>query len=209
MIPLVLGGIALAAVGYGLKEYCDSEGCPWDEETDTNLKSKSDDVKLRFENFHSTKVSLYKDFFVENLQLLAQVKNMKSIKLKYITATFPKELHETIDDNVADMLTASEEILLYVKDLLRSSAREMNAILEHSTDYTTYTKEEQLLFINAYKLLKLTGKLCHTSLVIEEGSLSEKYEDNMEKLFNFVKENWNVEEVGIAGVLGKTFTVRV
>jgi len=31
MLPLVLGGIALAAVGYGVKEYCESEGCPWDE----------------------------------------------------------------------------------------------------------------------------------------------------------------------------------
>jgi len=31
MLPLILGGIALAAVGYGVKEICESEGCPWDE----------------------------------------------------------------------------------------------------------------------------------------------------------------------------------
>jgi len=195
MIPLVLGGIALAVVGYGLKEYCEEEECPWDEKTNTNFKTKSDDVKLRFENFHKTKVNLYKDLFIENLQLLVQVKNMKSIKLKYITATFPKELHETIDDNVADMLTASEEILLYIKDLLRSSAREMNAILKHSTDYSTYTKEEQIIFSKTYKLLKLTSKLCHTPLVTEKGILSEKYEIQMVKLFAFVKESLKINDV--------------
>ncbi|MEY4503868.1 MAG: hypothetical protein RL154_160 [Pseudomonadota bacterium] len=30
MVPFILGGIALAAVGYGLKKYCDEEGYPWD-----------------------------------------------------------------------------------------------------------------------------------------------------------------------------------
>jgi len=31
MVRLLLGSIALGAVGYGIKEYCDQEGCPWDD----------------------------------------------------------------------------------------------------------------------------------------------------------------------------------
>ena len=29
MLPFVLGGIAIAAVGYALKEYCEEEGSTW------------------------------------------------------------------------------------------------------------------------------------------------------------------------------------
>jgi hypothetical protein len=35
MLPFVLGGIALAAVGYGVKEFCESEGCPEEFGEDT------------------------------------------------------------------------------------------------------------------------------------------------------------------------------
>lgn len=30
MIPLIIGGVTLAVVGYAVKEYCNDEGCPWD-----------------------------------------------------------------------------------------------------------------------------------------------------------------------------------
>ena len=44
MLPIVLGGIALAAVGYGVKEFCESEGCPWDEEC--TLQQDPDEEQL-------------------------------------------------------------------------------------------------------------------------------------------------------------------
>lgn len=31
MLQFLVGGAIGAAVGYGLKEYCDTYGCPWDE----------------------------------------------------------------------------------------------------------------------------------------------------------------------------------
>ena len=157
-----------------LKEYCESEG---------------NGVTLRFKKFYDTKVALYKEYFLENYQLFSQLANMQIKKLKYITATFPKEMHENIDADVSDMLTASEEMMLYLKELLRISTQNMSNILTHSTDYNTYSKEEQQVFTHAYKLLKLTGKLCHTSLVIGEGVLSTKYETQMVKLFAFVNED--------------------
>jgi len=50
MLPLVLGGIAIAAVGYGLKEYCEEEGCPWDESEVTVTRPQN-----VFEVLHSKK----------------------------------------------------------------------------------------------------------------------------------------------------------
>ncbi|MEA2047775.1 MAG: hypothetical protein U9O64_04930 [Campylobacterota bacterium] len=190
MLPLVLGGIALAAVGYGLKEYCESEGCPWDEEE--NTLSRSDEVRTDFETFHKIKIELYKDYFVDSVQLLSQVENMPSKNLKQITATFSKELHDSINNDVAEMLTASKEVLLYVQDILMVSVRNMQNILEESTDYRSYSKEEQEVFMNGQKLLKLTGKLCHTPLVGKDGFLSETYEGRVRKLVVFIKENWKI-----------------
>ena len=45
MLPLVLGGITLAAVGYGVKEYCESEGCPWDEECTPQQSSDEEQLE--------------------------------------------------------------------------------------------------------------------------------------------------------------------
>ncbi len=45
MLPVVLGGIALAAVGYGIKEFCESEGYPWDEQHTSTPDSEGEQTE--------------------------------------------------------------------------------------------------------------------------------------------------------------------
>ena len=33
MLPFIIGGVTLAAVGYAIKEICEEEGCPWEDST--------------------------------------------------------------------------------------------------------------------------------------------------------------------------------
>jgi len=36
MLPFIIGGVTIAAVGYVVKEYCDEQGCPWDTHTSSS-----------------------------------------------------------------------------------------------------------------------------------------------------------------------------
>jgi hypothetical protein len=31
LVRLLIGGVTLAAAGYAAKEYCEENGCPWDD----------------------------------------------------------------------------------------------------------------------------------------------------------------------------------
>ncbi len=48
-LPLVLGGIALAAVGYGLNEYCSKEGCFSQKDNIDNKKNEDMDLDREIE----------------------------------------------------------------------------------------------------------------------------------------------------------------
>jgi len=67
MLPLVLGSVTLAAAGYALKEYCEREGCPWDDEIPfIATRVEKDETACRnlngtiAKNFHKNKKSHYK-----------------------------------------------------------------------------------------------------------------------------------------------------
>jgi len=58
MLPLIVGTVTLAAVGYAVKELCEEEGYFFDEfESLNTTKSKNSDVAKKF---HSYKKGLYK-----------------------------------------------------------------------------------------------------------------------------------------------------
>ncbi len=67
MLRLVIGGVTLAAAAFAVKEYCEEEGCPWDEEyssSSTTTRDTTKDTKemliTKSKEFHKTKKELYK-----------------------------------------------------------------------------------------------------------------------------------------------------
>ena len=68
MLRLVIGGVTLAAAAFAVKEFCEEEGCPWDDEIyssadTTETKNKKKDKK-KMQNtiskeFHKTKKEFY------------------------------------------------------------------------------------------------------------------------------------------------------
>lgn len=69
MLRLIIGGVTLAAVGYAMKEYCEDEGCPWDEPSytpSTNISTQIEENKVMEKNelankFHKLKKQYYKN----------------------------------------------------------------------------------------------------------------------------------------------------
>ena len=66
LVRLLIGGVTLAAAGYAVKEYCEQEGCPWDD-TITDLPryehEKETEANVSYKkalDFHKRKKALYK-----------------------------------------------------------------------------------------------------------------------------------------------------
>ena len=76
MIPLIIGGVTLAVVGYAIKEICEEEGCPWDNESSAFEKAEeqtaSETVKSskKSKEFHKFKKNIYKTSMREYKEFL-------------------------------------------------------------------------------------------------------------------------------------------
>ncbi|QOY52498.1 hypothetical protein [Candidatus Sulfurimonas baltica] len=72
MIPLIIGEVTLAVVSYAIKEICDEEGCPWDNESSTFEKADSGTVKnsIKSKEFHKFKKNIYKTSMREYQEFL-------------------------------------------------------------------------------------------------------------------------------------------
>ncbi len=78
LVRLLIGGVTLAAAGYVAKEYCEENGCPWDETTisyrneDDDLKEKKPQSFKKAKQFHKQKKALYKDIMEEYKKFLSK-----------------------------------------------------------------------------------------------------------------------------------------
>lgn len=121
MIPFIIGGVTLAAVGYVIKEYCEEEGCPWDEPSYSNSASEedistasNDESNISFKKskeFHKFKKEIYKTSMKEYQEFLQkhQLQNSTiSTEAKLEKYKFDDEL---ITDEIASYITQISETL--------------------------------------------------------------------------------------------------
>jgi len=157
MLPLVLGGIALAAVGYGVKEYCESEGCPWyDEEeirshTPTNI----------FESLHKQKLALYENKLLKLRVLLLKLEGVDE-KLQF------KDTVNIYEETLSSYNT-EEDVKLYadryrrVLDtsvmLVEINTNALEMLLDEKTHYKHLSKLEKKFVKEVYKVVNNVQKL--------------------------------------------------
>ena len=169
MIPLVLGGIALAAVGYGLKEYCEEEGCPWDNEVRTR-PSRSEAPVNTFEELHKDKVALYEDRLLGLRVQLLNIENVdKKLAFKNTVNIVDEKLSETvIEDDVMVYAELFTDTLNKSSRLLESASEKIDDLVDNNTKYETYSKAEKKLVKKAYKIVNVSQKLLGLVLLDNE-----------------------------------------
>jgi len=183
MLPLVLGGIALAAVGYGVKEYCESEGCPWDEEpshTPINI----------FESLHQQKLELSERKLLHLKQLLWKMENIdKKLQLMdVVIIEHEKLLSSELEDDVKLYSDMYSNILTSSVRLVDGYAHTVEALLAKETDYNHLNKSEKKCVKKAYKVVNTIEKLIGLRLLddkvlnVEVIPLLKKYKSNIDTL---------------------------
>jgi len=184
MLPLVLGGIALAAVGYGVKEYCESEGCPWDEPP----KKEPDTPVNLFESLHEQKLELSRHTLLHIKQLLWKLKNADK-KLHFtdiVIIEHEKLLTSELEEDVKLYASMYAQILKKSVRLVGCYAESLEVLLLKETDYNMLDKSEKKFVKKSYKVVNTIEKLLGLRLLddkvlnVEVIPLLKKYKSKLD-----------------------------
>jgi hypothetical protein len=168
MLPLILGGIALTAVGYGVKEYCESEGCPWDDHA-----TYTPTFYNVFEEITKSRRLLHEEVLPACREVLLKVEHTQE---KFRLEVLPplEEVLEGVDD--------SEELQLYAQklqsqlaeatELLVLHSHAVEALLGSGVVFDAFEKPQKKLVKRAFKLYRATQKLLALPLLDDGGVLN-------------------------------------
>lgn len=171
MIPFVLGGIALAAVGYKVLKYCDEEGCSLDNKvSDTGKKDNS-------ENGKNNKNSLHGNIFSDLEEVLRRVKGSSySIDESFV---FQKESHEDTILTCIMKEMGKEAYLCSCSNMLDKAyeisefyTKSIERLLERDIDIKSVSKVEKKMLKYAFKFYNEIQTLLSQTLVDEEGTVT-------------------------------------
>jgi len=101
MIPLIIGGVTLAVVGYAIKEVCEEEGCPWDSKTSTFEKTEEAETVMnskKAKDFHKFKKNIYKVSMQEYQEFLEK----HNLQNDDITTDLKLEKQKLSDEMITD-----------------------------------------------------------------------------------------------------------
>jgi hypothetical protein len=162
MLPFILGGIALTAVGYGIKEICESEGCPWDEPS-TTTEQTSRDIWVLIETH---KRELHEELLPRLKASLSQTKREEPWSF-----TQPQTpLYERLPiESMADDIELYGELYLDLLEHIIQSTNYISDVIEEQTihykSYKNWTKEYKQIAKTGYKLYKKAQMILDIQLI--------------------------------------------
>ena len=124
LVRLLIGGVTLAAAGYAAKEYCEENGCPWDDEITPSpsyehKQEKEPEEKVSYEkalDFHKRKKELYKASMKTYREFLEQhgiEDNTLCTTTKLLKQKFPDSIIDDDIESCMEKITNILEILSY------------------------------------------------------------------------------------------------
>ena len=185
---LLIGGVTLATVGYGIKQFCEEEGCDFfddvfeEDETSSYSETFGSQREHTFQNdreallnFYYYKVSLYETTMAEFQELNLQIKNSEVDALKYSEFEFEDEQMPKSMNEIKKILKRIKKYSIFLDQLdtqLRDALYKLRGIIEVSHDYTTYTLEDKSVVKEAFVLAKTIETLCHVNILNKKGEVS-------------------------------------
>ncbi len=199
MIPLVLGGIALATVGYGVKKYCEADGKGCDALTDTLLdfSDKMEDLeeKLGFNDYsfkrsssgstqsdnlldavHRFKNEIYSGSIVPFVELLERVKHYDVDEFSYKEQSFKQEFEENLTDENKTDLSQYSYVLKKAYEKLLDLASILQETAEEKGDYRLFSKTEKRTLQKALAYAKIITDLLVVKIVKKSGKVNKNLE---------------------------------
>ena len=187
MIPFILGGVALAATGYGLAKLleedcnCDKKSEPFFKDLDNESYEAQENELI--EKFELAKIELYNTSFIELRTALSEIDNLN----KEVPIT-SHELEKTIypfkelTDDMKHSFEQFTEILSKTKDYINSKLDSLDSIIVNESNYEKYSDEDKRLVDELVKLLKLIEKVSISEIINNNLCISRKIKRGFTKI---------------------------
>lgn len=177
MIPYIIGGVALAATGYGLKKYLEEE---------VIIKSKIPRVDLSeflanlakeestvLEEYKNLKTSLEKTTLKEMQDAFKEIKNLEitQFKASQQDENFNNE-KLLLDDLNIPIIEEFVNILSNAKTMQNILLDELENIIVNCDDYYKYSQEQKMKVQEAVSIYVATKETLNLALSYDEISIS-------------------------------------
>lgn len=185
MVKYILGGVTLAATGYGLKRYFEDEKVI-NEFLDSSKKENhneeegrhffvdlsddepSSEIKEPQDRFRSAKNKLFRTSLRELQTALCEIKNYeKELFSPLYTATTNKYPLSEISDEVKNELERFTTILQKTQNFLEPQLDKLDALLLKSNDYTSYSEDEQKFIKDLIELENLIVEATQSKITFD------------------------------------------
>ncbi|DAB32464.1 MAG TPA: hypothetical protein CFH79_03705 [Sulfurospirillum sp. UBA11407] len=185
MVRYILGGVTLAATGYGLKRYFEDEKVINEfldnskEENNNEEEGRhffvdlgddepSSDIKEPQDRFRSTKNELFRTSLRELQTVLCEIKNYeKEVFSPLYTASTDKYPFTEISDEVKEELEKFTTILQKTQNFLEPQLDKLDALLLKSNDYTSYSEDEQKFIKDLIELENLIVEATQSKITFD------------------------------------------
>lgn len=195
MIPLIIGGVTLAAVGYSLKKYIDDEVIAQEEASskihDNTCSNKLNNFRLLYE----TKISFFNETIVAYEKKLQKITNLpKDIKINNKTIAFLKEEYdkELCLYDVANILALElNQQILTAKTFLDRYIPKMSALISDIRPLEHIFIDESMALLQSIKVINMITEISTVNILNQDNQVDHVF---IKKLNNLKGEILKMEK---------------
>ncbi len=150
MLPIIIGGVALAATGYGIKKYLEEEVIIKSKIPRVDLSeflAKMDEANSPnsvLEEYRNIKLSLEKTTLNEMQNAFKEIKNLKFPTFKTLELNENNDKELLLDKSDTSLLEEFINILSNARTMQEILLDELDKIIANSDDYDKYSEEQKM-----------------------------------------------------------------
>lgn len=157
MLPFIVGGIALAATGYGVRKYL---------EEDANKQINFYDLKKKYKEYFYSNTQDDKNLLNRSLRELQTALNeIKNLDINIASAIF-------LDKDAKKPSKNYMSILMDAQSYIETNLDKLDTIIISSNDYTTYSDEDKNFVKEHVELLCNIEKATKLEMSFEDEDVS-------------------------------------
>lgn len=187
MFPFILGGVALAATGYGIAKLlgddcnCDKKSKPYFVGLENKNHKQPEDNLL--EKFELAKIELYNTSYMELKTALDKIKNLdkeipiRTLELKKTIYSFAE-----LTDEIKQNFEKYTYILKKTKEYITTKLDTLVSIIENENNYEKYSNDDKNLVNELIYLSTLIDKVSQSNMTNDNIDISRKVKEEFSEI---------------------------
>lgn len=200
MIPFIIGGVALAATGYGVAKLLEDD-CSNNKNIDYGFDKNENDPEEKTKPFHVNlydeesqedeaiekyelaKIELYNTSLMELRTALSEIENLDR-EIFIPTLAFEQKVYpfEELSDEIKQTFEKYTNILQKTKEYIDGKLDSLDSIIISQSDYEKYSDEDKNLVDNLMHICTLVDKATQSRMTNDKVNISREVNRGFAKI---------------------------